>query len=108
MEEEDTLIPEDAGSEDERIYVTRQEEQIDPDAEADFDREFEKMMAESLDARKFERKAQFDLPLPIRKAQLGHHEVFDDIAGSGSETPPDTMAFSLMTKRGNRPQVSQC
>ncbi|KAA8573896.1 hypothetical protein EYC84_005443 [Monilinia fructicola] len=70
-------------SEEENFSVTRQEEEIDPEDEADFEREYAKMMAESLDSRKFERKATFD-----QMALLG-----------------GTMAFSLLTKRGNRQQT---
>ncbi len=66
------------------------------------------MMAESLDFRKFERKSHFDVPLPIRKVQrMPVGPVDDDEIDSGAETPPtNTMAFSLMTKKGNRPQVT--
>ena len=64
-------------------------------------------MVESLDSRKFERRTHFDVPLPIRKAQAGHHDVADDVNGEAapSQEPLDTMSFSLMTKRGNRAQV---
>lgn len=37
------------------IVVTRPEEERDPEAEAEFDRELARMMSESLDSRKFER-----------------------------------------------------
>jgi regulator of nonsense transcripts 2 len=90
-------------SEDEKIYVSRQEEERDPEAEADFDRAFEKMMTESMEGRRFERKALFDIPLPMRPSRR-------ETAG-GEEPPtetqqlPNTMAFSLMTKKGNRQQV---
>ena len=83
----------------------RPEEQFDPEAEADFDRAFEKMMAESLDSRKFERKAQFDVPLPIRKVQRIQAEPNEDEVGAPMESVSNTMAFSLMTKKGNRQQV---
>ena len=87
--------------------VTRQEEERDPEAEAEFDRELAKMMSECLDSRKFARKPVFAVPLPMRRAQRETSTTNDD---SGSESnrppPPNTMAFSLMTKRGNRQQVS--
>ena len=86
--------------------MIRPEELLDPEAEAEFDQAFERMMAESLDSRKFERKAQFDVPLPIRRNQVGGHEPLDEVAGSEIEAAPNTMAFSLMTKKGNRQQVS--
>ncbi|EXJ77098.1 hypothetical protein A1O3_10256 [Capronia epimyces CBS 606.96] len=92
--------------EEEQIVVLRQEEQIDPEAEAEFDRAFEKMMAESLDSRKFERKAQFDVPLPIRKLQRVAVETNDEEAPAEVRPEPNTMAFSLMTKKGNRQQAS--
>ncbi|EXJ83252.1 hypothetical protein A1O1_06871 [Capronia coronata CBS 617.96] len=92
--------------EEEQIVVLRQEEQVDPEVEAEFDRAFEKMMAESLDSRKFERKAQFDVPLPIRKIQRAPTETVDEEAPAEVRPEPNTMAFSLMTKRGNRQQAS--
>ena len=60
-------------------------------------------MAESLDSRKFERKAMFDVPLPMRRAARDASMV--DESTENTQTPPNTMAFSLMTKRGNRQQV---
>lgn len=100
-EEEDDVD----SDEEEQIIVTREEEQLDPEAEAEFDQAFEKMMAESLDSRKFEKRTHFDVPLPIRKVQRIQAEPVDDEVDSGPESPPNTMAFSLMTKKGNRPQV---
>ena len=92
-------------SEDEHIFVTREEEKLDPEAEAEFDQAFERMMAESLDSRKFEKNRQFDVPLPIRKVQRSTVEANDEESEVAIKIPSNTMAFSLMTKRGNRPQV---
>lgn len=58
-------------------------------------------MAESLESRKFERKGLFDVPLPMRRAK----EASAAESSQSNETPPGTMAFSLMTRRGNRQQV---
>jgi regulator of nonsense transcripts 2 len=91
---------------DEQIIVTREEGHVDPEAEAEFDQAFERMMAESLDSRKFEKKSQFDVPLPIRKVQRTAMEPVDEDNEPRVVSPPNTMAFSLMTKRGNRPQVT--
>lgn len=93
-------------SEEESIVVTRQEEEIDPEDEADFEREYAKMMAESLDSRKHERKSTFDVPLPMRRKDVTSvSETWPDESTNGKSTPPGTMAFSLLTKRGNRQQV---
>lgn len=101
-DEEHTYSGQDShsNSDDEAIVVTRQEQYIDPEAEAEFEREYAKMMAESLESRKFERKPLFDVPLPVRpKAR--------DVSGSSDQatSPGPTMAFSLLTKKGNRQQV---
>ena len=85
--------------------MTRQEEQRDPEAEADFDRELAKMMSESLDSRKFDRKPMFDVPLPMRRIPKDASTAAEDSPNEGPATPPNTMTFSLMTKRGNRQQV---
>ena len=97
-------------SEEEKIVVTRQEEERDPEAEAEFDRELAKLTAESLDSRKFDRKPMFDVPLPIKKNERsGNPTVLAKEAQPTTlSTLPDTMAFRLLTKRGNRQQVRAC
>lgn len=95
-----------SSSEEEQIIVVREQEKFDPEAEAEFDREFAAMMTESLDSRKNERQARFDVPLPVRKAQRTAADPLEDGNNSGSEAPTaNTMAFQLMTKKGNRQQV---
>ena len=89
----------------EDIVVTRQETERDVEAEAEFDRELAKMMSESIDSRKSDRKQMFDVPLPMRRAQRDTSTAADDSPSEGTATPPNTMAFSLMTKKGNRQQV---
>lgn len=102
-----TLSAPGTDSEEEAIVVTREEEEVDPEDEADFEREYAKMMAESLDSRKHERKSTFDVPLPIRRKDVNTaSETLPDEAVNSSATPAGTMAFSLLTKRGNRQQVS--
>jgi regulator of nonsense transcripts 2 len=93
--------------EEEAIVVTRDEEEFDPEAEADFEREYAKMMAESLESRKFDRKPLFDVPLPMRRKdrEIGTSNESAVEEPAVSIAPPGTMAFSLLTKRGNRQQV---
>lgn len=94
----------DSDSEDEAIVVTRQQERIDPEAEAEFEREYAKMMAESLESRKFERKPLFDVPLPVR-GKSKETATGSEPVETGAPTVSTTMAFSLLTKKGNRQQV---
>ncbi|KAJ1331644.1 regulator of nonsense transcripts 2 [Microdochium nivale] len=95
--------PGDYESEDEKIVVTRKAEQVDPEEEADFEREYAKMMAESLDSRKFDRKTLFDVPLPVRSKRETSTTV--EAEEGEVDTTPNTMAFSLLTKKGNRQQT---
>lgn len=97
-------------SEDEDIVVTREEEQVDPEDEAEFEREYARIMAESLESRKFDRKPMFDVALPVRaKARETSMTTADNGDGGDAEqqTPSGTptMSFSLLTKRGNRQQT---
>lgn len=92
--------------EEEHIVVTRQDER-DPELEAEFDRELAKLMSESAESRKFERKPVFDVPLPMRRARENPLTTED----GGSEASPqpvnaqNTMKFSLLSKRGNKTQT---
>lgn len=114
-----------SSSEEEDIVVDMEEELRDPEADAEFDRELAKMMQESLDARKFERKPLFDVPLPIKRAgstlsMLSRESTFDAESGNigdataGNSSRPTSMisptgsgmmAFSLLTKKGNKQQT---
>ncbi|KAJ4289126.1 mRNA decay protein [Kalmusia sp. IMI 367209] len=101
--------PEKHGSsdeEEEQIVVTRPEDERDPEAEAEFDRELAKLMSESVESRKFERKPVFDVPLPMRRAR----EAAASTEDSGPEAPTqslpsNTVKFSLLSKRGNKNQT---
>lgn len=86
--------------EEEEIVVTRETGTIDPEEEADFEREYAKMMAESLESRKFDRKPLFDVPLPMRSSKTRETPKPQEI-----ENPANMMAFSLLTKKGNRQQT---
>lgn len=89
--------------EDDDEEFKRQKDDRDPEVDADFDRELAKLMSDSMDSRKFERKNLFDVPLPMRRTQRE--------AAPFEETPdtpvaaPSVVKFSLLTKRGNRQQV---
>lgn len=98
--------------EEEHIVVTRPEEHRDPEADAEFDRELAKLMAESVESRKFDRKPMFDVPLPMRRTV---RETTPLVAAedSGPESRPQSpangagmMKFALLSKKGNRQQVN--
>ena len=64
------------------------------------------MMSEGLEARKFERKPMFDVPLPMRRAQRDGASAAEDSPIEGPAPLQKKMAFALMTKKGNRQQVA--
>ncbi|KKF95464.1 Regulator of nonsense transcripts 2 [Ceratocystis platani] len=114
-------------SEDETFVVNQPEPEEDPEEDDEFDREYAKLMAESLESRKHDRKLVFDVPLPIRprgEAGIASGTGSNDYRSSttsdnGSSTfangdanhiksstaPGSKMAFSLLTKKGNRQQT---
>jgi regulator of nonsense transcripts 2 len=92
--------------EEEHIVVTRQEEERDPEAEAEFDRELAKLMSESADSRKYDRKPVFDVPLPMRRARDAAMNPEDGVSEAPIPVAPsNTMKFSLLSKRGNKTQT---
>ncbi|KAJ8115754.1 hypothetical protein ONZ43_g4597 [Nemania bipapillata] len=95
----------DSDSEEEAIVVTKKVEEFDPEAEAEFDREFAKMMSESLESRKFDRKPLFDVPLPLRSKARDPLNTTDPEEQNRDGDGASTMAFSLLTKKGNRQQT---
>jgi len=108
---DDTFATVDDGSDDEHIVVTRPEDARDPEAEADFDRELAKMMAESAETRKHERRPMFDVALPMRRVaarDTGPSTPLDEedaVDRNEGDTTAGIVKFSLLSKRGNRQQV---
>lgn len=63
-------------------------------------------MVESMDSRRFERKTVFDIPLPMKRpAREALPSESAPDATPAAQTAPNTMAFSLMTRKGNKQQV---
>ncbi|CAN8103122.1 unnamed protein product [Discula destructiva] len=91
-------------SDDEAIIVTREEEQFDPEWDADFEREYAKMMSEGAETRKLERRPAFDVALPVRSRPRDPTTAGDQADG-GAVAPAPKMAFSVLTKKGNKQQT---
>ncbi|KAJ4354264.1 mRNA decay protein [Didymosphaeria variabile] len=92
--------------EEEQIIVTRPEDERDPEADAEFDRELAKLMSESVESRKFERKPVFDVPLPMRRARETAVAAEDSgVEAPAQPIPGNTVKFSLLSKRGNKNQT---
>ena len=98
------------GSEDEdqdEVVLIRdpKREEIDTEAQSDFDREFAKMLADTTDARRGDRKNAapiFDSAVPHIKRKPDELQP----PGSLGETRSN-MAFTLLSKRGGRQQVGR-
>lgn len=102
-EREDDEQSSSGDSDDEAIIVTREEEQFDPEWDAEFEREYAKMMSEGAESRKLERRPVFDVALPVRAR--AREATSGDQADGGAEAPTPKMAFSVLTKKGNKQQV---
>ncbi|CEP12054.1 hypothetical protein [Parasitella parasitica] len=119
-EDEDDLLPQDRQQQDEDadtsninnqdeddqdvVVLKNKREQLSREEEEEFEREFSKMMSDSIDSRKFEKKgAMLDVPIPmnLRGSQADRRTLAQ---GAGK---PETgkMAFTLLTKKGNRQQT---
>ncbi|CCJ29426.1 unnamed protein product [Pneumocystis jirovecii] len=87
-------------NEDDEIIVFRRE-QRNKKEEEEFDHEFSKIIAESLETRKFDRKGIFDPPLPIKRQsiQLNCNKI------ESSDVLNNNISFTLLVKRGNRPMT---
>ncbi|KAH9815733.1 Up-frameshift suppressor 2 [Teratosphaeria destructans] len=107
--EDDELSTRADSDSEEHIIVTRPEEQRDPEADAEFDRELAKLMAESVDSRRTDRKPMFDVPLPMRKTVREPTTSTADDSGNeaGMSAAPGSgmMKFALLSKKGNRQQT---
>ena len=91
--------------EDEHIIVTRPEDERDPEADAEFDRELAQLMAESAsEPRKNERKPLPEISVGLRRAQAGGSTTADVEV---PETDDNKVPFSLLQKKGNKQHVSE-
>ncbi|KAK9475489.1 putative nonsense-mediated mRNA decay factor [Dipodascopsis tothii] len=115
--DDDESFSEDTGEENE-VGLTRKRRDPVPDEE--FDREFARMMTESLESRRFEKRTAFDVPLPMKRPSNQHTQHAQQASSSSthlnpndedgpdspiSSTVPSGVKFRLLTKRGNRQHV---
>ncbi|KAF9426562.1 hypothetical protein BGZ76_002703 [Entomortierella beljakovae] len=95
-DEEDHAVRQ-ADDEEQAVVLTNQHKPVEA-VDEDFEREYLKMMTESLESRKFERKhLTLDVAIPVLRS-----------VDRREETPlsnPDHVAFTLLTKKGNKQQL---
>ncbi|XP_071734548.1 regulator of nonsense transcripts UPF2 [Rutidosis leptorrhynchoides] len=107
-----------ASDEDDEIHVRQKVMLVDPEEEADFDREFRALMQESLDSRKLELRARptLNMMMPMNVFEGGstrdHHgrvsegesgdEGVDDESGGRKE-----VQVKVLVKRGSKQQTKQ-
>jgi regulator of nonsense transcripts 2 len=85
---------------DQEVVLIRdsKKDEIDEEAAADFDREFAKMMADTTDARRGDSRRA---PPPVFDTAIPHVKKREE-----REAAEGRMSFTLLSKRGNRQQVS--
>ncbi|KAF9114715.1 hypothetical protein BGX27_010025 [Mortierella sp. AM989] len=83
--------------EEQAVVLTNQHKPVEA-VDEDFEREYLKMMTESLEARKFERKhLTLDVAIPILRSADRREEP--------QSSNPDHVTFTLLTKKGNKQQL---
>ncbi|KAL7308473.1 mRNA decay protein [Mucor circinelloides] len=117
-EDEDDVLPQDRQQQDQDtdvamsnqdeedqdvVVLKNKKEQLSREEEEEFEREFSKMMSDSIDSRKFEKKAaMLDVPIPMN---LRGSQDRRTIAQGTNKPETGKMAFTLLTKKGNRQQT---
>lgn len=106
-----------ASDEDDEVHVRQKVAEVDPQEEADFDRELKALLQESLDSRKLELRARPTLNMMIpmnvfEGSTKDHHgrgvegesgdEILDEEAGGSKE-----VRVKVLVKRGNKQQTKQ-
>jgi regulator of nonsense transcripts 2 len=89
-----------ADDQDQEVVLIRdpKRDEIDEEAAADFDREFAKMMADTTDARRGDSRRA---PPPVFDTAIPHVKKREE-----REAVEGRMQFTLLSKKGNRQQVS--
>lgn len=88
------------------IRERTQRDEVDEAAQSDFDREFAKMLADTTDARRGDRKAAppiFDTAVPHIRRQA--EPALASLGPNGGHAGAGGMQFSLLSKKGNKQQV---
>lgn len=94
-EEDEKYEDEEVEDEDDDVVVHLTQPEPEPEEDEMFEIEFGRLMQESMESRRNERKAViFDAPIPSRKQTADDEQVKDG-----------EVAFTLLTKRGNKQQV---
>ncbi|KAM7492124.1 hypothetical protein LguiA_035045 [Lonicera macranthoides] len=106
-----------ATDEDDEVRVRQKVSQVDPQEEADFDREFRALMQESLDSRKLELRARPTLnmmiPMNVFEGPTKDHHSRGGEGESGDETLEEEargtkeVQVKVLVKRGNKQQTKQ-
>ncbi|KAF9209638.1 hypothetical protein BGZ59_010023, partial [Podila verticillata] len=96
-DDEDSHAMRQMEDEEQAVVLTNHSKSAEP-VDEDFEREYLKMMTESLESRKFERKhLTLDVAIPIIRPADRREEP--------KAENPDHVAFTLLTKKGNKQQM---
>ncbi|KAH9311222.1 hypothetical protein KI387_026257, partial [Taxus chinensis] len=113
-EEEDGGEP--VASEEEEDVQIRQKKlmEVDPEEEADFERELKAVMQESLDSRKLEIRARTTLnmaiPINLGEGSKEHNRASEIESGDeilDEESSGNNVSFKVLVKKGNKQQIKQ-
>ncbi|CAG8831399.1 23766_t:CDS:2, partial [Racocetra persica] len=95
-EQADTDEIEEVDDDTELVVHTNRQDKISLEEDEEFEREFSRMMTESMESRKYERKpAMLDVAIPMHPKSID--KAADHIDGS--------VSFTLLVKKGNKQQT---
>ncbi|KAI8063219.1 armadillo-type protein [Gongronella butleri] len=109
---DDASVAAEADEEEDEVVVLKRQEQQRKEEDDEFEKEFSKMISDSIDSRKHEKKTtMLDVPIPMnlrgaqdRRREQQQQQQAAQQQDSASE-PNGTMTFTLLTKKGNRQQT---
>ncbi|KAI8820667.1 armadillo-type protein [Fimicolochytrium jonesii] len=95
----DDVVIEEIGETEEEEAFGNEQNLVDQEFEQEFEREFSRMMQESMETRRRDGKSAFDAPVPVRMKTAANASESNEAIGG------DQVAFTLLTRRGNKQQA---
>ncbi|CAO3634305.1 unnamed protein product [Cunninghamella blakesleeana] len=91
------------GNDEDDVVVLKRQEQKRKEEDEEFEKEFSKMISESIESRKYEKKStMLDVPIPMNLRGTQDRRT---AAEKNEQSSTGSMAFTLLTKKGNKQQT---
>ncbi|CAO3628795.1 unnamed protein product [Cunninghamella echinulata] len=99
MDESNNVV----GNDEDDVVVLKRQEQKQKEEDDEFEKEFSRMISDSIESRKYEKKSTvLDVPIPMNLRGSQDRRV---VAEKNEQPDTGSMAFTLLTKKGNKQQT---